>query len=195
MEQRSHHSVTAARDAPDTIAFARLMEARRQSQRGTDGLGVPEAGRNIDGAGVDQRDHWTDTGNSHQPSASGVIRYNRQQLTMQDHERLTELFPNCQQWRHNAGQVRHVFDQLADTYLEASGADDTDLEPKIAQHPPNVILNGDGLFLHQLAGRQQRPSLLAGQGLRVNGTKQIDPHHLRANVLADNCAVCPGAEG
>lgn len=61
-----------------------------------------------------------------------------------------------------------------------------DLEPKIAQQAAEVVFNGNGLFLQELAGGQQRPALLARQGLHMHRAKQVDPHHLRnaAGVIA-----------
>ena len=69
IEQRSHHAVTAQGDAADAMAFARLIEHRRQSQSRSDGLRVAEAGRDIDGAGESQRNDRPDARNRHQAPA------------------------------------------------------------------------------------------------------------------------------
>jgi hypothetical protein len=63
---------------------------------------------------------------------------------------------------------------------------DLDLEAKVAQQTADVILDGMGLLLQQLAGCQRSASALAGQGLHMDGPEQVDAHHLSdaASIVA-----------
>lgn len=102
------------------------------------------------------------------------------------HECLPQLLPCRQQWPHDLAEIRYAIDKLANAIVEPDRANDTDLEPKIAQQATNVILDGDCLLLKQLAGGQKGAVLLARQRLYMNRPEQIDTHHLRdaARIVA-----------
>jgi hypothetical protein len=75
-------------------------------------------------------------------------------------------------------QIGHIFDELKNTGLEASRANDANLETEVSQQPTDIVLDGDGLLLQKLARRQQSAMLLALQRLDMHRPEQIDPHHL-----------------
>ena len=85
-----------------------------------------------------------------------------------------------------SAKLRHALDEFADALHRIRHPDDTDLQPEIAQQSADVVLDGDRLFLKQLARGQQRPSFLARQRLDVHRSEQVDPHHLRdaARIVA-----------
>jgi hypothetical protein len=56
--------------------------------------------------------------------------------------------------------AREVFDQLLDARLELDCPDHTHLEAEVAQGGAQIILDGDGLRLQQLAMGQQHAQLL-----------------------------------
>ena len=53
------------------------------------------------------------------------------------------------------------------------------LEAEVTQSPAQVVVDGDGLRLQQLAMRQQHPQFLAAQRLHMHRTIKPRPHHLR----------------
>jgi hypothetical protein len=59
------------------------------------------------------------------------------------------------------GQIGEVLDKLPDTRLELDRPDHADLETEVAQGGTQVVLDGNGLRLKQLAMGQQYPKLLA----------------------------------
>lgn len=52
------------------------------------------------------------------------------------------------------------------------------LRPKLRNKPRMSFSMAMALFLKQLAGRQQRPALLARQRLDMHRPEQVNPHHL-----------------
>src|SRR5439155_11890136 len=94
--------------------------------------------------------------------------------------------PDNEQWFDQNGQVREVLDQLLDPSLELHRANHSDLEAKVTQGTAQVILDGDGLRLQQLAVGQEHAQLLTAQRLHMHWTIKSDPHHLRdaARVIA-----------
>ena len=75
---------------PIAMAFAGLIEDRRQSQSRADCLGSPEPGRNVDRRAEGQRHDRTDTGDGHQAPANLIVPDDRQQFAMQDGEVLPQ---------------------------------------------------------------------------------------------------------
>src|SRR5262249_44118194 len=57
VEHHPHHLVSTPRYCAGSIVLAGLILGRRQSKHCSDCLGVPEAGRYIDGDAIGQRDH------------------------------------------------------------------------------------------------------------------------------------------
>ena len=72
-----------------------------------------------------------------------------------------------------------VLDKLPDPGLELYLPNHADLEAEVAQRAAQVVLNGDGLGLQQLAMRQQHPQFLTAQRLHMHWTVKPNPHHLR----------------
>ena len=97
---------------------------------------------------------------------------------MQDGEALPQALTGFEQASHDLGQLRKARHELADPVLEPDLANDPDLEPKVAQQTADVVLDGNGFFLQQLASCQQGASVLAGERLHMNGPEQVDAHHL-----------------
>ena len=69
--------------------------------------------------------------------------------------------PDNEQRFDQSGQVGQVLDQLFDARLELQLPDDPDLETEVTQSPAQIVLDGDGLRLQQLAVGQQHAQLLA----------------------------------
>jgi hypothetical protein len=80
---------------------------------------------------------------------------------MQDAELLANDPPDNEQRFHQRGQIGEVLDKLPDTRLELDRPDHADLETEVAQGGTQVVLDGNGLRLKQLAMGQQYPKLLA----------------------------------
>ena len=70
------------------------------------------------------------------------------------------------------------FSQLPDSFVKPDYADDADLDPKVAQQPADIVLDGYSLLLQQPARGQQNTTLLADQRLDVHRPEQIESHHL-----------------
>jgi hypothetical protein len=81
---------------------------------------------------------------------------------------LAQLSSRCQQRLGNFGQVRQAGNQFTDAGFELDGTDRPDLEPEIAHQAADVILDGEGLTLQQLAGRQQGPLTLTRERLHMH---------------------------
>lgn len=122
------------------------------SDQGSGRLGVLKALRN-----VDRR--------RHRPARSRgrivgigepdlVVAGKGQDLAVEGDKLLAQLLTRIQQRLDHRRQIGHVFDEFADACYELDGADKTDLEAEVAQQPANVVLNGNGLFLQELARRQ-----------------------------------------
>jgi hypothetical protein len=75
-------------------------------------------------------------------------------------------------------QVGQVLDQLLDPSLELHCANHSDLEAEVAQGTAQVVLDGDGLRLQQLAMGQQHAQFLTAQCLHMHRAIKPDPHHL-----------------
>ena len=69
--------------------------------------------------------------------------------------------PDNEQRFNHSGQIGQVLDQLLDTRLEPYLPHHPDLETKVAQSTTQIIVDGDGLRLQQLAMGQQHPQFLA----------------------------------
>ena len=80
---------------------------------------------------------------------------------MQDAELLANYLPDNEQRLHQHGQIRDVLDELFDARLKLDRPDHADLETEVAQGGTQVVLDGNGLRLKQLAMGQQHPKLLA----------------------------------
>ena len=70
---------------------------------------------------------------------------------MQDDDLFAECPPDNEQWFDQLGQVGEALDQLVDAGLELHLPDHSDLEAEVTQSTAQVVLNGDGLRLKQLA--------------------------------------------
>lgn len=73
-------------------------------------------------------------------------------------ECLSQLSPCHQQRLHDLTEARHIVDKLVDAIVEPCRSNDAYLEPEVAQRSANVILDGDGLLLQQLAGPSAAPA-------------------------------------
>ena len=62
---------------------------------------------------------------------------------------------------HQVGQIGKVLDKLLDPRLELDRPHHAYLEAEVAQAATEVVLDGNGLRLKQLAMGQQHPKLLA----------------------------------
>ena len=102
----------------------------------------------------------------------------RKQFAVECREHFAQLLLGGQHGFHDFDEFGHAFDKLTDSFVELDHTDDTDLQSKVPQQTADVVLNGDGLVLQNLASGQQGPTLLAGQRLHVHRSKQIDAHHL-----------------
>ena len=82
---------------------------------------------------------------------------------MQFSDLLAKRPASVKQRRHDLGKLRHALDEFENSFLEFGRTDDANLEPKVAQQAADVVLDGDGFLLQQLAGGQQGAPLLACQ--------------------------------
>ena len=119
------------------------------------------AGRHIDCDAIGQSDDRANTGNRHQAPAHIVVADDGQHAAMQDAELLAKHPPDSEQRFHQYGQIGKVFDKLPDTRLVLDRPNHADLETEVAQGGAQVVLDGNGLRLKQLAMGQQHPKLLA----------------------------------
>ena len=69
-------------------------------------VGVPEAGRYIDGRAIGQRYHRTDTRNRHQTPSHVIVPDDSQQAAMQDTDLFTEHPPDKEQWLKERSRMR-----------------------------------------------------------------------------------------
>ncbi|MFY9687615.1 MAG: hypothetical protein WAJ88_17585 [Pseudolabrys sp.] len=72
----------------------------------------------------------------------------------------TQHPPDNEQRFDQDGQIGVVPDQLLDARLEPGRPDHSDLEAEVTQSPAQVVLDGNGLRLQQLAMGQQHAQLL-----------------------------------
>jgi hypothetical protein len=79
---------------------------------------------------------------------------------MQDAELLANDPPDKEQRFHQHGQIGKVLDKLPNAHLVLDRPDRADLETEVAQGGTQVVLDGNGLRLKQLAMGQQHPKLL-----------------------------------
>ena len=79
---------------------------------------------------------------------------------MQDAELLAQHPPDNKQRFDQNGQVGKALDQLLDARLELHLPHHSYLETKVAQSPAQVIFDGDGFRLQQLAMGQQHSQFL-----------------------------------
>ncbi len=98
---------------------------------------------------------------------------------MQDAELLAKHTPDNEQRFDQNDQVREILDQFLDPRLELHRSGYSDLEAEVAQGGAQIVLDGDGLRLQQLAMGQQHPQFLTAHRLHMNGTIESHPHHLR----------------
>ena len=112
---------------------------------------------------------------------------------MQDGEALPQALTGFEEASHDLGQLRKACYELADPVLEPDLANDPNLKPKVAQQAADVVLNGNGLLLQQLAGRQQGAPVLARQGLHMHRSEQVDAHHLSNAARLASDTMAPGA--
>ena len=76
---------------------------------------------------------------------------------MQDADLFTKHPPNNEQRLDQYGQLGEVIDELLDPRLKLDRPDHAHLETEVAQGGAQVVLNGDGFRLQQLAvGRSIR---------------------------------------
>ena len=83
--------------------------------------GVNEALRLINGRPVGQRDDRADARCGHEASANRVMADRVEQHLVEHRELLAHHAPDGEQRFHDSGQLRKVFDQLADPRLVAAG--------------------------------------------------------------------------
>src|SRR5712671_4717813 len=107
------------------------------------------------------RDHRANPRDRHQAPAHIIVADDGQQAAMQDAELLANDPPDNEQWFHQLGQIGKVLDKLLDARLELHRPHHAHLEAEVAQGGTQVVLNGNGLRLKQLAMGQQHPKLLA----------------------------------
>src|SRR2546429_7889169 len=91
----SHAAATSLvhRNSVPSTQMRCMITARHRSDR----LGVPEAGRHIDGGAIGQRYHGTDTRNCHQTPAHVIVPDDGQQAAMQDTDLFTKHPPDNEQ--------------------------------------------------------------------------------------------------
>src|SRR5262249_2463446 len=160
VEHHPHHLVSTPRYCAGSIVLAGLILGRRQSKHCSDCLGVPEAGRYIDGDAIGQRDHRADTRDGHQAPAHIIVPDDGQQVAMQDAELLANYPPDDEQRFHQHSHIGKTLDKLPNTRLELHRPRAAHLKAEVAQGGTEVVLDGDGLRLKQLAMGQQHPKLL-----------------------------------
>src|SRR4029450_10479172 len=146
----------------------------------------PKAGGHIDGGAIGQRYHGADAGGRHQTPTHVIVPHDGQQAAMQDAELLAKYPPDNEQRFDQHSQIREVLDKLLDTRLELHRPHHAHLEAKVTQRTAQVVLNGDGLRLQQLAMGQQHALFLTAQCFHMHRTIKPRPHHLRhpARVVA-----------
>ena len=137
------------------------MLAGCQSQDCADRPGVAEARRHIDGDAESQRHHRPNTWDGHQPPAHVIVTGEGQHAAVEDGDLLAQHPPDNEQWFNERNQVREILDQLPDACLELNRPDHAHLETEVTQGRTQVVLDGNGLRLQQLAMGQQRAQLLA----------------------------------
>jgi hypothetical protein len=84
---------------------------------------------------------------------------------MQFSNLLPELSASLKQRRHDLGKVWHALDKFEYPFLKFDQTNHANLEPKVTQQAADIILDGDGLLLQQLAGRQNGAPLHALCGI------------------------------
>src|SRR6516225_6840936 len=99
--------------------------------------------------------------NDEEAPAHTIVADNGQQAAMQDAELLANDSSDNEQRFHQFGQSGQVFDKLLDPRLELHRPHHAYLETEVAQGGTQVVLDGNGLRLKQLAMGQQHPKLLA----------------------------------
>src|SRR5208282_6427097 len=97
---------------------------------------------------------------------------------MQFSDLVAELLPGVEKRRYDFSKIRHAYDKFSDPFLEFDHADGSNLEPEVAQQAADVVLDGEGFLLKQLARRQQSTPFLARQRLHMHGPEKVDAHHL-----------------
>src|SRR5208282_4485442 len=101
------------------------------------------------------------TGNRHQASAHVIVPHDDQQAAVQDPDLRAQHPPDNEQRLNQNSQVGEVLDQLLDAGFELYCPDHLDLEAEVAQGAAQVIIDGNGLRLQQLAMGQQHAQFLA----------------------------------
>src|SRR5262249_28076919 len=145
-------SLTGSRFSSDSaptgsVFLARLILGGCQSKNRRDRLGLPKAGRYIDGDTKGQRDHRSNAWDRHQAPAHVIVPDDGQQAAMQDAELLANDPPDNEQRLHQHGQIGKPLDKLPDTRLELHRPDHADLETEVAQAGAQVVLDDNGLRL------------------------------------------------
>src|SRR5215467_14236020 len=161
VEHDPHHLISAPRYCTGSVVLARLILGGCESKHRPHRLGLPETGRRIDRDAIGERDNRSDTRDRHQAPAHIIVPDDGQQAAMQDAELLANDPPDNEQRFHQHGQIGKPLDKLLDTRLELHRPDHADLKTKVAQAGAQLVLDGDGFRLQQLAMGQQHPKLLA----------------------------------
>ena len=100
---------------------------------------------------------------------------------MQDDDLFAWRPPDNEQRFHQYRQVGEALDQLLDAGLEPHLAGYSNLETEVTQSTAQIVLDGDGLRLQQLAMCQQHPQFLTAQRLDMHWTVKPHSHHLRVS--------------
>ena len=79
---------------------------------------------------------------------------------MQNAELLAKCSSDNEQRFDQCSQVGQVLNELPDAGLEPHRSNHADLEAEVAQSPAQIVIDGDGLGLQQLAMGQQHSQFL-----------------------------------
>src|SRR5664279_5622989 len=89
-----------------------------------------------------------------------IVANDRKQFAVERREHLAQFLLDGEQRLHDLDEFGHAFDKLPNPFVELANADGADLETEVAQQTADVVLNGNGLVLQNLAGGQKSPALL-----------------------------------
>src|SRR6202022_3981622 len=106
---------------------------RRQPKPRPDRLGVPEAGRHVDGSAIGQRHHRADTRHRHQTPAHLIVPDDGQQATMKHADLLAKRPPDNEPRFDQNSQIRQVLHKLLDARLEPYHFHYAHLEAEVTQ--------------------------------------------------------------